>query len=99
MGKDHPLANQKLTLDSYLAYGHSIISSFTDQVTNNEKALRALGLKRRIARKSPNFIAAHYSLNQTQLLLTSTARLASELADWQDLVVKELPFELEPVTI
>ena len=99
MGKDHPLANQKLTLENYMAHGHSIISSFTDQLTNNEKALRALGLKRRIARKSPNFIAAHYSLNRTELLLTSTARVASELADWQDLVVKELPFDMEPVTI
>ena len=99
MGKDHPLASQKLTLESYMDYGHSIISSFTDQLTNNERALRSLGLKRQIARKSPNFIAAHYSLNKTQLLLTSTARIARELADWQDLVVKELPFEMEPVTI
>ncbi|NKB52109.1 MAG: LysR family transcriptional regulator [Rhizobiaceae bacterium] len=99
MGKNHPLADKELTLESYLAYGHSIISTFTDQITINENALRTLGLKRRIDRKSPNFVAAHYSLNQTQLLLTSTARVANELVNWQDLVVKELPFEMEPIVI
>ncbi|MEP1206419.1 MAG: LysR family transcriptional regulator [Rhizobiaceae bacterium] len=99
MGKDHPIADQELTMESYLAYGHSIISTFIDQITTNEKALQSLGMRRRIVRKSPNFIAAHLSLNQTQLLLTSTARVAAEMIEWQDLVVKELPFQMEPVTI
>jgi len=99
MSNDHPLADIDLTLEAYLAYGHSIFSTYTKQLSMIDSSLQSRGLKRRVVKRSPNFLAAHHLLGQTKLLLTTTARAVASIQKSQNLIVKELPFELEPVVL
>lgn len=99
MCKDHPLAKGDLTLKGYLAYGHSVFKTASIQTSVIDEALKLLGMKRVIKKQSPNFLAAHRTLSKTDILLTSVAKLAVKIAKSENLTIKELPFDLEPIMI
>jgi DNA-binding transcriptional LysR family regulator len=99
MCMDHPLANEELTVDSFLSYGHSIIVTSNRQNIPIDSSLSDLGLQRKIVRRSCHFLASLYSLRHTELLQTSVRRLADLLVSEQKLVIKELPFEVRPIQL
>lgn len=99
MCSSHPLADKELTIESYLAYDHSILVSNTNVNIPIETSLSVLGLKRNILRRSCHFLASLFSLRGTMMLQTSVQRLAELVNEGQDLVIKELPFEVPPIQV
>jgi len=95
MHESHPLASQELTLDAYLSYPHSIIHSGASPGSIIDDYLAKLGHRRKIARRSPSFLAAVISIGDTDLLHATPLRLAKNLQPYVNLVVRELPFEME----
>jgi DNA-binding transcriptional LysR family regulator len=99
MCRNHPLANENLRVESVLAYGHSIIVSTARKNVAIDASLADLGLQRNIVRRSCHFLASLYSLRDTELLQISVGRLADLLVSEQNLVIKELPFEVRPIQL
>jgi len=99
MGSQHPLASKELTVENFAAYDHAVLNIVSANTGAIDRALRARNLRRNIKWRTNNFLAAHHSLKHSELLLTSVARIAADLIETEDLVVKELPFDLEPVDL
>lgn len=99
MCSKHPLAHEPLTLESFLDHDHSILVSNTNVNIPIESWLSDVGMKRQIVRRSCHFLASLFSLKDTKMLQTSVKRLADLVADGQNLVVKELPFEVCPIQV
>lgn len=91
---DHPLTSSELTLDSYIAWPHALIS-VTDGRGYVDRVLAQQGVKRRIRLKLPHFLAAPLIVAQTELVLTLPRRLATLFASFADLQVLEPPIQLE----
>ena len=99
VGKEHPLANKKMTLDDYLAYPHAILhAGLYDglEVVPVDVALAKLGRKRKVIKKSPNFIASIFSLRTTPMILGLPRITVLPLLDAAGLVMHELPFDVPP---
>ncbi len=99
MHKDHPLANSELTMDGYLEYPHATIHTGPSHGSVIDDTLEQLGHKRFIAKRSPHFITSLMTLEESNLMQSTAKRSALALQKAADLVVKELPFPMKPVTI
>lgn len=99
MHKNHPLANTKLTLEDYLDYPHSIIHTGERPGGHIDDALQSLGHSRRVAKRSPYFIASLFSLGESNLLQTVPKRLATPMLSAMNLVMRDLPFDVAPLAI
>lgn len=87
MRPDHPLADQTLTLEQYLAAGHIHISSRRNGLGYVDLALGKMGRRRRITLHSPHYLMATRVVLDTDLLLTVPERFARQ----QALRIAELP--------
>lgn len=81
---DHPLApaldrDGKLSLDQYVALPHLLISPMGRGATWVDPVLERLGLRRRIALRVPQYLAAPHIVAETDLILTIAARVARAL--------------------
>lgn len=92
---DHPLTTSELTLDSYIAWPHALITLTDGRVGYVDRVLAQQGVKRRIRLKLPHFLAAPLIVAQTELVLTLPRRLATLFASFADLQVLEPPIQLE----
>ena len=99
MHKDHPIAAQALTIESYLSYPHSIIHTGKSPGSFVDDALAQLGHTRRIAKRSPHFVASLFSIGKSDLLQTVPRRLVIPLLGSANLVMHDLPFELKPMVL
>ncbi len=99
MHKDHPIAGEKLTMKNYLRFPHSIIHTGKSPGSYIDDALAQLGHARRIAKRSPHFIASLFSIGKSDLLQTVPRRLATPLLASADLVLHDLPFKLKPMVL
>jgi len=97
MDENHPLANDKLTLKSYLSYGHSVTNTGSSTLRRVDQTLETLGVKRRVLKRSPQFLASIFSCKQTRLLQTTPLRHLAPLLAPMGLVAKELPFKMNPI--
>ncbi|MEM1198927.1 MAG: LysR family transcriptional regulator [Pseudomonadota bacterium] len=99
MHADHPLASRALTLEGYLAFPHSTIDTGKSAGSAVDDALARVGAERRVLKRSPHFIASLFSLGKSDLLQTVPRRLASPLLAPANLVLNELPFEVDPIAL
>jgi len=95
LSKQHPLANDDLTLDDYLFYPHAMIaisdgvSSLIDQALEGQP-------RRKMVIRAYHLEAALAVIDNIPLILTVPADLAYLVADRYDLVIKPLPFKFIP---
>lgn len=76
MRPGHPLAESKLTLDSYLGMTHIHISSRRNGLGYVDLALGKMGLQRRVALRSQHYLMASQVLQQTDMVMTVPERFA-----------------------
>ncbi|MFI4941138.1 MAG: LysR substrate-binding domain-containing protein [Burkholderiales bacterium] len=88
--KGHPLADQELTLENYLALGHIHISSRREGLGQVDAALNKLGKPRKIQMRVQHYMVAPLIAMRTDLALTAPLGLVQSY----DAIQLELPFEL-----
>jgi DNA-binding transcriptional LysR family regulator len=93
MRPNHPLAEQTLTVEDYLAAEHIHVSSRRKGRGQMDVALHALGYRRGVAMRVQNYLVAARITAETDLLWTVPKVLAEQLP----VHTVELPFEVEPL--
>ncbi len=99
--KDHPILQEKISLESYVAYPHALIStgSPTHSIQRSSKshvdqALEKLGVTRRITLKLPHFFSAALVISQTDLILTLPYRIALLYLNVTNIALFDPPLDL-----
>lgn len=99
MRADHELANEELTLESYLKSEHLLVSLSGDVCGIVDDKLAEIDTKRRTAMTVNSFASAINLIKQTRLIITMPyAVIAEHLADG-DLVLKPVPLTLPGIKI
>lgn len=91
--KDHPIANQAMTLETYLELDHVHVSGRRKGMGHVDMALETLGLHRNIRLRMKNYIAAPLVVASTDLAVTLPGSLAA-IAELQEF---DMPFDVEPL--
>ncbi|OED42640.1 hypothetical protein ACH42_11945 [Endozoicomonas sp. (ex Bugula neritina AB1)] len=93
VGRDHPLANTGFTLENYANCSHALITMGGKRRSAIDYMLEKYELERRIALRTPHFVAALALIADTNLVLTIPYGLAQACAAHYHL--KILPFPAE----
>jgi DNA-binding transcriptional LysR family regulator len=88
----HPTIGRRLTLDTYIALPHLLVSPGGRPGSIVDKALSKLGRRRRVAVVVPHFLAALPIVRQSDVVVTIGRRLA--LASREGLRIHAPPLEL-----
>lgn len=99
MRRRHPLAKQALTLDDYCAAEHLLVSFSGRPHGLMDQALAALGRRRRIVLTVNQFFTAGRVVTQSDLLTVLPERFVPATGDADQLVMRELPFQMDPVSV
>jgi DNA-binding transcriptional LysR family regulator len=89
----HPRLRRGLTLDTYLAAGHLIVSFAGDLLGSIDEYLARKQLSRHVVASSPMFLSAFAAAAGSDLLVTAPKRLVERFAANFTLQVRQLPFE------
>lgn len=92
MRRGHPLANQKLTLETFAETPQLLISRTGDPTGFVDAILAELGVQRRVAFTVPSFLLAPIVLAKTDYIAVLPRRLVAMFQDTFDLVAFEPPF-------
>lgn len=92
MRADHPLAAGPLTREAYLAAPHLLVSMSNAATDVVDAVLAREGLRRRIAMRLPNGLAAVIALARSDMVATVTRGAARAFAGAMPLAVIDLPF-------
>jgi DNA-binding transcriptional LysR family regulator len=87
----HPVVHDGLTKEAYASWPHATIDAAAHEIL--ERALHGLGIRRRHAFTTTNFIAAASVVASTDWLLTLPSNLANRVASMLPLRLLELPFK------
>jgi DNA-binding transcriptional LysR family regulator len=98
MRRDHPLANEPLTLDNYCAAQHALVSFSGRPHGPADGALASIGRVRRIALTVNQFFTVGQVIAKSDLLSIVPRHLITS-AGMTEVIGKELPFELPPVHV
>jgi DNA-binding transcriptional LysR family regulator len=99
MRRSHPLAERVLTLDDYCAAEHLLVSFSGRPHGLMDQALAALGRRRRIVLTVNQFFTAGRVVTQSDLLTVLPARFVGATGYADQLVTRELPFTMGPVSV
>jgi len=99
MRRGHPLAERALTLEDYCAADHMLVSFSGRPHGLMDQALAALGRRRRIVLTVNQFFTAGRVVTQSDLLTVLPARFMPATGYAADVVTRELPFPMEPVSV
>jgi DNA-binding transcriptional LysR family regulator len=91
---DHPALTQLWEADTYLGWGHVLVSSRSEGPGAEDLALAREGLERRVALRCQNYYAALQVAAKTDLLLTLPRDYAAQLANQQPQQWMVKPFPL-----
>lgn len=94
MSKNHPLAQQELTLDNYMDYPHILVTLGGGPNVPMDNLLAELGRVRKIGLRTPHYLSALEVTGKTEMLFNSTPFVAQRFIKQFDLISKSLPFEL-----
>jgi DNA-binding transcriptional LysR family regulator len=92
--RDHPLVQGELDLERYVSLPHALISPRGEGPSVVDRALEALGLRRRIALRIPYFLAAPLVVARSDLVLTAPRHVAEAFAATHPLQLLAPPIEL-----
>lgn len=99
MRRGHPLAKQALTLDDYCAAEHLLVSFSGRPHGMMDQALAALGRRRHIVLTVNQFFTAGRVVTQSDLLTVLPERFVPATGYADQLVTRELPFQMDPVSV
>lgn len=95
MRKDHPLANEPMTLDTYLSARHGYIALTGKGPMLSDLRLKGLGKKRNTVLRLTSFMAVADFCEKTDLLFMLPLKLIQHLAAGRNVIIKEVPPELK----
>lgn len=99
MRRGHPLASKPLTLESYLAADHLMVSLSGDPTSFVDETLARQGLRRRVAVTVNHFAAVPRLLKRTNLIALTVNTLIAEDVLAGHLVVTQPPLTLDTAEI
>ena len=99
MRRDHPLAQEELTLDRYCAARHLLVSFSGRPYGFIDQALGALGRQRHIVLTVNQFFTAGRVVATSDLLTVLPRHFVSVTGIADQLVLRELPFEVPAVHV
>ena len=99
MRDGHPLARGPLTLKRYCAAHHLLVSFSGRPFGFVDEALASLGLKRRVVLTVNQFFTAGRVVTTSDLLTVLPSHFVSVTGIADQLVLRELPFEVPPVHV
>jgi DNA-binding transcriptional LysR family regulator len=94
MRRDHPLAEQPLTLDAYCAAHHLLASATGRGQGYVDQALTALGRQRRVVLTVNQYFTAGRVVTHSDLLTVLPRVFIPATGHESELLVRELPFDL-----
>src|SRR5262245_6827518 len=92
--RDHPRVRRSLSLESFLAEKHALVSDRGRVAGNVDYALERLGKTRDVALTLPHFLAVPAIVAETDLIVTLAERIARRFAEPAVLRVLKPPFEV-----
>ncbi|MEJ6021266.1 LysR family transcriptional regulator [Ramlibacter sp. PS4R-6] len=99
MREGHPLARGPLTLKRYCAAHHLLVSFSGRPFGFVDEALASLGLKRRVVLTVNQFFTAGRVVSTSDLLTVLPSHFVRVTGIADQLVLRELPFEVPPVHV
>lgn len=99
MRRGHPLARKALTLDAYCAAAQLLVSFSGRSQGLMDQALAALGRRRRIVLTVNQFFTAGRVVTQSDLLTVLPESFVPATGYAEQLVTRELPFALDPISV
>ncbi|WP_280188660.1 LysR family transcriptional regulator [Delftia sp. PS-11] len=99
MRQDHPLAQVPLTLDNYCAARHMLVSFSGRSFGFIDEALAALGRTRQVVLTVNQFFTAGRVVMSTDLLTILPRHFVPVTGMTDQLVLRELPFDVPPVHV
>jgi DNA-binding transcriptional LysR family regulator len=91
MRQDHPMARKTWTVEDYGRWSQVGISILGDAGSDMDAQLARVGVHRRMALVTPNFMGAVAAVAQTDMVTTISRVFAERFADQFGLVLKEPP--------
>lgn len=95
----HPLLKGEVTPERFITFRHIVVSITGEGLGPVDHGLQKIGLKRHIALRVPNFIAAFLCVSTTDLIATLPYRLATQLAGSVNLQLIEPPVQLGRIRV
>ena len=80
VAQSHPFKGRSLTLEKYLRWPHISTETEDGRQTLVDRPLAELGFRRKISLRLPFFVAAVLAIEDSDLILTTTQRLANKMA-------------------
>jgi DNA-binding transcriptional LysR family regulator len=99
MRKDHPLANQELTLDTYCSANHLLVSFSGRAHGLSDEALAQLNRERRILLTVNQFFTAGRVVANSDLITVLPRHLIASTGMTGALIAKSLPYKLPDVHV
>ncbi len=99
MRRDHPLANETLTLDRYCAARHLLVSFSGRPYGFVDEALAGLDRRRHIVLTVNQFFTAGRVVSTSNLLTVLPRHFVSVTGIADQLLLRELPFKVPPVHV
>jgi DNA-binding transcriptional LysR family regulator len=99
MRREHPLASGPMTIKRFCAAHHLLVSFSGRPYGFIDEALASLGQKRRIVLTVNQFFTAGRVVSASDLLTVLPRHFIGVTGMAQDLVLRELPFEVPPVHV
>jgi DNA-binding transcriptional LysR family regulator len=99
MRQGHPLAEQPMTLDAYCAARHLLVSFSGRPYGFVDEALASIGRQRRIVITVNQFFTAGQVVVNSDLLTVLPRHFVPTTGMGDQLVLRELPFEVTPVHV
>lgn len=94
MSADHPLASEKLSLESYLSASHGLVSMTGQGPGHIDDRLTELGYKRHLALRLSNFMTSADFCENSDLLFILPEIVARRIAQGRNIALKSVPDEL-----
>lgn len=95
MRADHPLAKGELTLDGFLSVPHLLHSPNGSRDGALDRVLAEQGRARRLGAVVAHLSAVPQILGRTDMIMTLSARLATQLTEGHALVLRDPPIEVK----
>lgn len=97
--KDHPLLQQAISLDDYLAQSHVLVSARTSGPSIEDFELGRLGLQRKIGLRCQHLFSACRVISTNDMLLTLPENAALMYSELLNLSIAPIPVELPSIDV
>ncbi|WP_299795001.1 LysR family transcriptional regulator [uncultured Shewanella sp.] len=94
--KHHPLANQELSLDSYLSAKHILVNGAVDRRRQLKAKEYIDASKRKVFAHAPSFHSAVKVILNTETIMTAPLHIASKYVEIYQLEIRSFPTNLPP---